>query len=103
MTHMAALPVSPVHLLMAVVLTEPLWPLYWRRRGAPDPSSPHNTTLFIEEPHLPLPPAVRGLISNVKLMAGWKEASESLASNMQTTDGSHRLTSTSYRAWTLMQ
>ncbi len=43
---------------------------------------------------------VRGLISNVKLMAGWKEASESLASNMQTTDGSHRLTSTSYRAWT---
>ncbi len=41
------------------------------------------------------------LISNVKLMTGWEQGSESLILNIQTTDGSDRLTSTSDqgRSW----
>ncbi len=35
------------------------------------------------------------LISNVKLMTGWEQDSEPLILNIQTTDGSDRLTSTS--------
>ncbi len=41
------------------------------------------------------------LISNVKLMTGWEQGSEPLILNIQTTDGSDRLTSTSDqgRSW----
>ncbi len=41
------------------------------------------------------------LISNVKLMTGWKQGSEPLILNIQTTDGSDRLTITSDqgRSW----